>query len=511
MIKITQKINNIFKALYESEGIQITSKYSFSEIIKSNESRIDYLNHLFDKIANDELSEECCIIFKESIDFLHDFMNGDYNSELTIPQKYFDDKETCLIIPKEEDLEYLFKLIEANKEMYEVLYKNKKIMIELPQNSFNQNMIRILEIEEYNLAHLLGLTDSEPILDPNKNILKKYFMEHIENTEKYGDKISERLLNWILSEDGKNELRMLNKITIDFICQDKKKYPNNYDSDGNIKQKSLEKFKIRFKEANGFDFQIIKFSRYITKCINSLNFLNMNNIFQIILDYNAPEGKNNEKDIFIVNSPISLISREIKEYVDLNNKIFDIINKYANNDEVLKEKIQDILEEIGIDINDKEIASFINLIQSYDFVGKHGINPNQNIALEKIRNIISEYFGKNIHLIGFDTEFDEQEIGMEDNTINRTHCDTSIALTSPELVGEYYERGRAFFLDKIYDGNGSGLLRISTPEEEILYLEQMAFLEPQNFEYSNKLKSKLSNFKNNYITYKNSLGNGRKK
>lgn len=336
-------------------------------------------------------------------------------------------------------------------------------------------------------------------------------MEHIENTEQYGDKISERLLNWILSEDGKNELRMLNKITIDFICQDKKKYPNNYDSDGNIKQKSLEKFKIRFKEANGFDFQIIKFSRYITKCINSLNFLNMNNIFQIILDYNAPEGKNDEKDIFIVNSPISLISREIKEYVDLNNKIFDIINKYANNDEVLKEKIQDILEEIGIDINDKEIASFINLIQSYDFVGKHGINPNQNIALEKIRNIISEYFGKNIHLIGFDTEFDEQEIGIEDNTINKAHCDTSIALTAPELVGEYYERGRAFFLDKIYDGNGSGLLRISTPEEEILYLEQMAFLEPQNFEYSNKLKFKLSNFKNNYLTYKNSLGNVRKK
>lgn len=170
MIKITQKINNIFKALYESEGVQIASKYSFSEIMKSNESRIEYLNHLFDKIANDELSEECYIIFKENIDFLHDFMNGDYSSELTIPQKYFDDKETCLIVPKEEDLEYLFKLIEANKEMYEILYKNKKIMIELPQNSFNQNMIRILEIEEYNLAHLLGLTDSEPKLDPNKNI-----------------------------------------------------------------------------------------------------------------------------------------------------------------------------------------------------------------------------------------------------------------------------------------------------------------------------------------------------
>lgn len=511
MIKITKKINDIFKALYESENIYIIPKHSFSEIMESNESRIDYLNHLFDKIANNELSEECCILFKENIDFLHSFMIGDYNSELTIPQKYFDDKETCLIIPKEEDLEYLFKLIEANKKMYEALYKNKKIMIELPKNSFNQNMIRVLEIEEYNLAHLLGLTDSEPQPDPNKNILKKYFVDHIKNTEQYGDRISERLLNWILREEGKNELRMINKITIDFICEDKKKYPNTYDTNGNIKQKSLEKFKIRFKEANGFDFPIIKFSRYITKCINSLNFLNMNNIFQIILDYNAPEGKNDEKDIFIVNSPISLISREIKEYIDLNNKIFDIMDKYANNDEILKIKIQDILEEIGINVNDKNIASFINLIQSYDFVGKHGINPNQTIVFEKIRNIISEYFDKNIHLIGFDTEFEEQEIKTEDATINKAHCDTSISLTAPELVGEYYERGRPFFLDKIYDGNGKNLLRLSTPREEILYLEQMAIFKPHNFEHSNKLKSKLSNFKSNYLTYKNSLGNGRKK
>ena len=257
------------------------------------------------------------------------------------------------------------------------------------------------------------------------------------------------------------------------------------------------------------DFPVIKFSRYITKCINSLNFLNMNNIFQIILDYNAPEGKNDEKDIFIVNSPISLMSSEITDYINLNNKIFDIIIKYVNNDEMLKKKIQETLKEIGLNVNDKNIASYINLIQSYDFVGKHGINPNQNIALEKIRNIISNYFGKNIHLIGFGTEFTEQETKTTDSTLNISHCDTSISLTAPELVGEYYERGRPFFLDKIYDGSGVELLRISIPEEEISYLEQMAFLEPHNLEQTNKLKSKLTNFENNYLTYKNLLGKGR--
>ena len=511
MIMITKQIDDIFKALYKSEGISISQSYTYDQIIESNSSRLDYLNHLFEKIENNELSEECSNIFSENIDFIHNFMNGKYNRELTVPKKYFDDKELCFIVPQPEDLEYLFKLFEANKEMFEILYKNKRFMIELPRNSLNQNMKRILEIYEHNLAHLLGLTESEPTPNLNKNILKKYFMSNIENQEQYGDKISERLLNWILSDEGKNELRRLNRITIDFINEDKKNHPNNYDENGNIKPKSFENFKNRFKEANGFDFPIIKFSRYITKSINSLNFLNMNNIFQIILDYNAPEGKKDEKDIFLINSPIPLMSKEITNYIMLNRKVLEVITQYANNDKELKEGLQEILDEIGINLSDKDIISFVNIIQAHDFIGKHGINPNQTVALEKIRNIISEYFDRNIHLIGFDTEFAEGEIKINDFTTNYAHCDTSISLTAAELVGEYYYRGRPFFLDKIFDETGERLLRISNPEEEILYLNQMAFLEPDNLKQSQKLKNKLSTFQEKYIAYKNSLGNGKKK
>ena len=174
MIEIAKRIRDIFKGLYESESATVSSNYSFDDIMESNESRIDYLNYLFDKIKKEELSDECYKLLKENIDFLEEFFNGKYNTELTIPKRYFNDEEECLIIPNEEDLEYLFKLIQLNKTIFEYWYKNKKFVIKLPQNSLNQNMIRILEVEEYNLAHLLGLTDSEPQPDVNKNILKKY-------------------------------------------------------------------------------------------------------------------------------------------------------------------------------------------------------------------------------------------------------------------------------------------------------------------------------------------------
>lgn len=510
MIEMSKRVNSIFKELYDSDGIKVRLKNSFNYVMKSNETRLGYLNRLFKLIKNNELNQECCFIFDENIDYLYCFISGEYNNSFVVPKKYFDDKDDCLIVPNNDDLEYLFKLIKSNKTMYDSLYKNKKIMIELPQKTFNQNMIRVLSIEEYNLAHLLGLTDSEPVPDENKNILKKYFMSHVENNERYGEKISERLLNWILSEEGKKELRRLNNITINFINEDKVKYPNNYDSNGNIKSKSLEKFKIRFKEANGFEYPIIKYSRYITKCINSLNFFHMNDIYQVILDYNASDGKKDEKDIFIVNSSSSSMYYEIEKYIKLNNNILRLLTCYSNGDDKQKKDIQILLEEIGLDVNDKDMFLFTNLIQTYDFVRKHGINPNLDVPLEKIRNVISEYFDRNINLIGFDTEFNNQIIELSDSMINSAHCDTSISLTMPELISEYYNRGRPCFLDKIYDSKNGDILRLSIPVEEIRYLEQMNFLEQYNLKDLNRLRNKLVKFTNNYFDYKKSLDKRRK-
>jgi len=500
MIKITRKIEEIFKSLYESEKVSISKYQSFDEIMESNESRIKYLIGLFEKIENDELSEECKKIFTKNIEFLHSFIMGDLNEEFTVPNKFFYDKEECLIIPNEAEIEYLISLIEANKTMFEHLYKNKGITIELPKNSFHQNMRRILEVQEYNLAHLLGLTESEPTPDPSKNVLRKYFMSNVDNTEKYGEKISERLLNWILSEEGKNEIRKLNKITLDFVFEDKKNNPNTYDEKGNIKPKALEKFKNRFKQATGFEYPIIKFSRYITKCINTLNFLNMNNVNQIILDYNAPPGKTDEKDIFIINSSTKLMSKEIVEYIKINNYVLELITRYAANKE--NKEIKEKLDKLGINVFDKDIAEFINLIQTNAFVGKHNISPSRAVALEKIRNIISKQFNKNIHLIGFDTEFNGNTFDLDTRTTNYSHCDTSISLTASELVGEFYERGRVFFLDKVYDPSGTQLIRISSPKEEIEFIKQMSLVYQTDSKKVSVLKQNLLEFEKRYLKFK---------
>ena len=53
-------------------------------------------------------------------------MNGCYNEEYKVPKKYFEDKDECLIAPEMNELEYLFKLIEANKQMYDSFVETAK-------------------------------------------------------------------------------------------------------------------------------------------------------------------------------------------------------------------------------------------------------------------------------------------------------------------------------------------------------------------------------------------------
>ena len=128
-----------------------------------------------------------------------------------------------------------------------------------------------------------------------------------------------------------------------------------------------------------------------------------------------------------------------------------------------------------------------------------------------ITGLKSEYFDRNIHLIGFDTDFKENNIPLRKSSVNNAHCDTSISLTVAELVGDYYKRGRVFFLDKIYDGSESKLLRLSNPKEEITYNKQMNLLEPQFLKNNEGLQKKLESFNKKYAAYKNTLGNNKRR
>lgn len=503
MITLSRKVESIIKELHQRENRGKIIPSELNEIMKSNENRLRYLIHLFEKVEEEKLTKSCRDALKRNIDFLIDFMNGSYEYELTVPSKYYYDKEKNLIVQTNEDYEYLMRLLEANVEIFDLLYRDKRFMFHLPENTLNQKMVRVLEIKYYNIAHLVGLTETELTPDPNKNQLKKYFLTNVKNQEQYGEKLSERLLNWLLSEEGKTEIRKLIEITNRFIEMDRIKNPNNYDSNGNIKEKSLQKFKERFKNETGFDYPIIKFSRCITKCINNLNFLQMNNINQMILDYNAPEGKNDEKDIFLVSCPSERMETSINAYISLKEYIYDLLNKYAfAKTEEERNEYSRLLEIKGINVKEKEIDSYINLMKTRHLFEDKGITPDLSSIEDIIRGIIDKAQFRDMHLIGFGTEFKNGNVSVDKRTVNWSHCDTSISLTAAELVGEFYQRGRPFFLDKVLEGNGQRVLRISNPTEELRFLRQQELTGVKTESDQAKIERLLEIFKNEAYKFK---------
>lgn len=487
MIDQSKKFYSILKELYNVSKDYIRYEYSFDEIMNSNESRLDFLLQIFGAINEKKVNSTCKELFDKNIDFIYLYINGEYTNPISVSEKYFNDKNDCLIVPTQREMIDLFKLIKDNIVIYNALYKDEHYLLKLPDNTFNMNMYRILEIKYENLAHLMGLTESESKPDPKKNLLKKYFKNKYtyEERKKYGKTDSEQLMNWVISNEGLNELLRLNQITIDFIKEDMKNYPNNYEN-GVLKIKSLDKFKKRFKESTSYDYPIIKFSRFITKSTNNINYFNMKNISTIILDYTSELNKDkkpiikDEKDIFIINIPIKKLYYQTKVYIgiiDELNRIINLCAKDINNVKVL----DNFLSKYNIDQLKKDILDLINIAKTHDYVSKHGIEINNTPLMKEIGNGLNHYFENDIHIIGFGTNFDVDDnknvipIPLDKEVINSCHCDTSISLYIADFINEYYRRGRSFFLDKIEDGLG-GYARISIPEEEIYYRKQMSLL-----------------------------------
>lgn len=527
MLKESRKFAVVMKELYETKRVTMKVNYSFEDMMKSNETRLKFLSEMFDDIEVGNLSEECQDLFEANIDFIKSFLNGDFKKTVAINKLYDDDKDHCLVIPKQSDIDYLYTLIDINMELFEAFYKDSEFMVKLPDNSFNMNMERVLNVDYYNLAHLFGLTQSEPVPDKKKNLLKKYFLQHFDSGEDVRDSV--KLLNWFISKDGRKEIHRLNQLTLDFVTKDRLKNPNSYDEHGNIKEKSLEEFKKRFKsdpKNEGLDYPIIRFSRYICKCTNNLNYFNMTNITQMILDYNAPEGDNDEKDIFFVNIVDSKLSKYIADYHVLKKSLENYLKQYGKDfkkDVEIEEYLFSCLIERdskNVDKKREEIRSFLNLYQADDFILKQGIIPNVSKIEDKLREFLAKVFDTNISLIGFGTDFKRDDKGeislteLDEYMTNSAHCDTSIFVNPADLVDKYYKKGRSFFIDKIYsDPEGTGYIRISNPCEEMEYLRMTEYYEEQKeasekFETLNEL---FNNFNEKYHCYTdtNRRGKGR--
>ena len=110
----------------------------------------------------------------------------------------------------------------------------------------------------------------------------------------------------------------------------------------------------------------------------------------------------------------------------------------------------------------------LNLMQAYEFVGAHGITVDDTYVDDKIVSAANPMFDRDVHLVGFNTVFTSGNSDISDSVYNEAHCDTSICLTVPELIGDYYQNGRVFFIDKLHSENG--VIMVSSVKDEIAFL-----------------------------------------
>ncbi len=509
LIVESKKFENVMSCLYATSNARMSM--SFDNMMKDNISRLDFINGLFNDYKKEELSPECRRVFEDNIDFINSFINGEYNRFISIPRKYANDRDQYLIIPSQKEINYLLDLIKLNVRLYDAYYKDNEIIVELPNDTFNKNMTRILSVKEDKVAHLLGLTDSSLSDSKTSNFLKEYFKSIVEDTSLYGKGDAIALLKWIISDEGRQEILRLNQLLLNFVEDDYTKHPDSYYSKDAIKNK--EKFSARFEayyKDLGLKYPMIKFSRIFTKCINNLNFFNMSSINMCIVDYNSrysprkyedrykekrEEDKEDvdEKDFFFVSAPSKQLNEQIENHLHYMNNFLNKLKKYKKGDAANDQWVEEELDEMGVT---KGRDAYLNLAQTNQFVENNGILPEEYEYLmvqKQIRDYYAQKDDRLVHLIGFDS-YDKESISeLNEPMVHETHCDTSIGISAGALVDTYFTRGRAFFLDKIKTKN-AGTIRVSNPIEEMAYHQDMIDLGRDDSKELNALEKGMKTF-----------------
>ena len=499
MIKESHRFYLVMSELYSASLYARSREYSFDHIMKDNNSRMQFIELLFEEYKNHYTTFKGRQLFDENIDFLMDFISSPVEEQPEIPQYIYDDLNDYCIIPSDKEIDDLINLIKANYKMYVDFYKDVEFKFVLPDNTFNQNMVRNLTVEEKNLPHLMGLRDSEQKnKQDDNNHLFELFMSLVPEEDKKSMIPSQEFIRWVVSSNGEKVIRKTNKMLQAFRDKDRLIHPETYDKNGNIVKEHRKEFYARINEECknlNFKFPLIKYGRCYVKCFDNLHFLNMDHINQVILDYNSklkPKDPDNpdqsiedrkikkfEKDIFIVSASPKRLNQLTKKYLRIINRLRNIISKAKYSDDI-RDKVIDLLQKYGLKRDLFHINELLNIVDNEEYYSKNGIVPHNveyKDATEKIMRFIESKFNPEVFFIGFGTDYQKDkdnqmvETPLDDHVTYNSHCDTSVSANIAELISDYYVRGRCFFIDKI-EGN-NGIYRLSTPNEEIAYLSQM--------------------------------------
>ena len=300
-----ESVNNLSRLYYHANTLFKIDK-SYEEIIKTPEERIDFLRSIIKNLK--ELKEG-----KEKdklIDYLEtniEMINENPNEGLSLsPEyiKYYDYKEKA---PSKEEIEIFFKLLEVNLKSFK---EKSNFNFEIPLSEIYDGVSEKLSIKSHNIVHMLGLTKTnkdsiqESILEEIKqenNINEILTPEEgikliIDNFEEYKNKyiaFTEKVKKW--EEEYKNQ-RKVNIDENDYIIRD-----NTY-------KKAYEK---------QFGKKYIYFNQNIAKLISYFNFLNFNNLNEIIVDFEDIEmhnKRNHSRKLDKTKPDVFLASYNIEKY-----------------------------------------------------------------------------------------------------------------------------------------------------------------------------------------------------
>lgn len=471
-----------FKAIYDAFCKVVPFDQPFEKVFEDNVSRLKFLNLVMEHLNENKFSLQFSNLFSQSIDFMSNYINGNYKCGIDVPYIFKND-EQGKYVPTEFQLVYLFKMMGVCCDFHKRFYDGKEFSITLPNNTLNQNIVKKFTINRENLPHILGLTEHED----KGNYLFKYFLENDRrnNPDLYttapdmplsnGQKVSERYLDWVLSDEGQEKIIEMNNMIRDLMSLDMMDNPQNYE---NGQPKSKERFAALVKSELGFDFPLIKYSRYICKTINLFNFLNMNSTQEMILDYNPQVGENIPFDFFLVNASNEALELDGKSYVHLKEHIFYLIGLLTSDDPVKRKKAEDDLRYFGIKIdytNADSVGSYANLLLTDKFVGKHGIVPALSGTKQSLLSSLGNGYPNDVHLLGFGSKLSMDKVtGVNESLIEPVYCGSSMAVNVPEYLDKFNVRGRCFYLDGIDEGSIPGY--VGSVDDEVRFLERQQLL-----------------------------------
>lgn len=471
-----------FKDIYNAFCEETNYDVPFEKVFEDNEKRLEFLNLVMQQINSDKMSSKFVNLFADSINFVSGYINGDYKCGVEVPYVYKEDINGCYI-PTADQLKFLFKMINICCSFHEKMYYEKSYTIELPSNTLNQRIHKIFSIGKENLPHILGLTEASQ----KGNYLFKYFLEMDKknNPDLYttevgqplsnGERVSERYLNWILSEDGQNKIIEINELIRGLMDDDMKNNPQDY---VNGQPKSPQKFATLVKSQLNIDFPFLNFSRYVCKTINLFNFLNMNNTSEMIVDYKPVVQDGNPCDFFLVNSPNEVLETDGIAYINMKDYVIYCVwlLSSGNSEEVAMAK--EALHDFGIKIdfnNPDSIGSLSNLLFTDKFVGRHGIKPNLSGTNFSIMMRLAKHFGLDVHLLGFSSNVEEgMELGIDQTDIFSMDCRSSMVVAVPEYLDNFNVRGRCFYFDIL--GSGTRVGFVNSVDDEIRHLKRKQIL-----------------------------------